>query len=1426
MILVSWGVDVESNDNNGTVSSQPLSNQRRRKLRAAQIRLLHGQSGIGLLGAFLGSVILGGVLWNVVPHNRIIAWVLAYAAVFLGRQYLLSSFHRQRGDDDSTIRWGKWHTLVVNAGGLLWGVAAVWLFPEDSIMRQLLLCIFVAGIAAAAAIIYSPTGDYAVNVLLALVPLAGRFIYELDEFHVTIGGVILLFATALLLTGRRMHKLYADSLRLRSDKEELVEDLKHEIDRRDLLEADLTKARDGLETQVEKRTSELATANRSLQHEIVERKQAQEALRQSEELYRAVFENAGIGIGLLDSDCRMVKTNRALSSMLGYSAEEFNHLSFLDITHPDDREISKRKLGSQIAGEIDSYKLEKRYLKKNGDIVWTRLWSRAIRDANGEIVGTVGVIEDVTERKQAEEALRESEEKFSTAFRSAPNPMMISSLEEGTIIEVNDEFVATYGYERSEVEGKAAIELEIWKDADERSSWLQQVNSKGHARNVEVSISTKDGRPRLGLLSTVTIQLQGKPFLLNTCNDITERSKAEEALRKSEERLELALKAGDLGLWDLHIPTGMGFASQRTAEIVGYSLDEVEQNLSFWESLLHPDDRPKAVKRLYDHLAGLTDYSRQEYRMRHKSGDWKWVLSRGKVVEHDPDGKPLRMIGTFEDITERKKTEEKLHESEARYRLLVENVNDAIFVAQDGFLKSPNYMLALMTGYEVNELDEQPFTKFIHPEDTDMVLDRHRQRVNGASGLPSAYQFRVLKKDGNPLWVELSAALIEWEGRPATLNVLRDVTVRKDAEEALEESEQRLRQIIDFLPDATLAVDIDGRVIAWNRAIEEMTGVAAKEMMGKANYEYALPFYGTRRPILLDLVLKPNEEMQQTYSFFMADRDILTVETDNATRLGQNTVLWAKASALYDMHGSVIGAIESIRDITDRKRAEEALLTSETKYRALFEESKDAIYLTDRDGTLVQANQAFLDLFGFSREDAKDLNILAIYGDPADRTRFQETIERLGSLKDYEVKFQKQDGTEIDCLLTFTLRLDKDETILGYQGIARDITERKGLEKQLLQAQKMEAVGTLAGGIAHDFNNLLTVVQGFSELLLAEKDQKHPEYGDLEKIFHAAKSGAELVKRLLMFSRQSGLEPVPMDLNKRIVQVEKLLRRTIPRMVDITLELTADLPRTNADPSQIEQILMNLALNARDAMPDVGKLTLKTSIVTLDEEYCRLHVEASPGEYVVLEVSDTGHGMDKETVEHIFEPFFTTKEMGRGTGLGLAMVYGIVKQHNGHITVYSEVGKGTTFQIYLPAIPGEAETGVEKPEEALAFGTETVLLADDEEFVRELGARILTKHGYTALQAEDGKKALDLFKKKRSQISLVILDLIMPEMSGAECLKELLKIDPNVRVLIASGYSADTSLKEAIQTGAKGFVSKPFRVKELLRDVRNILDEG
>ena len=323
----------------------------------------------------------------------------------------------------------------------------------------------------------------------------------------------------------------------------------------------------------------------------------------------------------------------------------------------------------------------------------------------------------------------------------------------------------------------------------------------------------------------------------------------------------------------------------------------------------------------------------------------------------------------------------------------------------------------------------------------------------------------------------------------------------------------------------------------------------------------------------------------------------------------------------------------------------------------------------------------------------------------------------------------------------------------------------------------------------------------------------------------AARNGADLVQRLLTFSRKVEPKPLILDLNQRIRQTHKFLQRIIPKMIDIEMILADDLARVHADPTQMDQVLMNLAVNARDAMPEGGKLVIETTNVLIDEEYARSYLEAKPGRYVLLRVSDTGSGMDKETLEHIFEPFYTTKGLGQGTGLGLAMVFGIVKQHQGFINCYSEVGHGTTFKIYLPGIIAETQTDLPVVISIQQGGTETILLVDDEEFIRDLGKRILSKVGYTVLTAYNGKEALEIYRSNKGNISLVMLDLIMPEMGGKPCIEELLKIDPDVKILVASGYSADGPTKEALSNGAKGFVAKPFDMRQVLEMVRKTIDE-
>lgn len=389
---------------------------------------------------------------------------------------------------------------------------------------------------------------------------------------------------------------------------------------------------------------------------------------------------------------------------------------------------------------------------------------------------------------------------------------------------------------------------------------------------------------------------------------------------------------------------------------------------------------------------------------------------------------------------------------------------------------------------------------------------------------------------------------------------------------------------------------------------------------------------------------------------------------------------------------------------------------------------------------------------------------------------------------------------------------------------AKSFQEKKQLEAQLQAAQKMEAIGTLAGGIAHDFNNILQTIFGYTQIMLMGKRSQDPDYNNLVAMENAAQRASDLTKRLLIFGRKVESNLRPLDLNQEVEQVYNMLERTLPKMIEVDLNLAPKIRVVNADPVQIEQVMLNLGVNARDAMPEGGKLTFKTENVALSEEFCRTNLGASPGEYALLTISDSGQGMDSDILEHIYEPFFTTKEAGKGTGLGLAMVYGIVKNHSGYITCDSRPGDGTTFRVYLPEI-GEALEEPEKKEKdfPLEGGSGTILFVDDEETIRQIGKEMLARFGFSVITAEDGEKALELYRNRQDEIDLVIIDLIMPGMGGNKCIKELFRIDPKVKVVITSGYAIDGSTQEAIELGGKGFLAKPYNAPEMLHIVREAI---
>jgi PAS domain S-box-containing protein len=544
-------------------------------------------------------------------------------------------------------------------------------------------------------------------------------------------------------------------------------------------------------------------------------------------------------------------------------------------------------------------------------------------------------------------------------------------------------------------------------------------------------------------------------------------------------------------------------------------------------------------------------------------------------------------------------------------------------------------------------------------------------------------------------------------------------------------------------------------------------------------------------------------------------------------RLSDGRIIDIQSLAEYDPKNRIVFGV--VQDVTERTRSAEALRKSEEKYRTLFEESKDVIFVSTPDGRYLDMNPAGLELFGYSSKDELlSIDISQdVYVNPQDRKKLQQILEEKGFVKDYEMELKRRDGKKLTFITAATAVKDESGRVIEYRGSRRDITEHKKLEQQLLQAQKMEAVGQLAGGVAHDFNNILSAIIGYGYLLKEKMDADDPLRADVEQILESANRAAEVTRNLLAFSRKQIMNVRPVNVKEIITKTEKLLSRLIGEDIEINTVLNDMDIICMADSGQIQQVLLNLATNARDAMPKGGHLTISTEIRQLDDSFMRTYGYGKAGEYALITVSDNGIGMTQEEMEKIFEPFFTTKETGKGTGLGLAMAYGIIKQHDGYIVVQSKPGEGTTFKIYLPTVKLKEEVLVDDAAESFQpMGTETILVAEDDEALRRLSEIVLTQSGYKVISARDGVEAISKFIDNKESIQLAILDMVMPKKSGKEVYDVIREIRSDIKVLFSSGYTADRLDKALLQTENVNLISKPVSPRNLLRRVREVLDNG
>ena len=640
----------------------------------------------------------------------------------------------------------------------------------------------------------------------------------------------------------------------------------------------------------------------------------------------------------------------------------------------------------------------------------------------------------------------------------------------------------------------------------------------------------------------------------------------------------------------------------------------------------------------------------------------------------------------------------------------------------------------------------------------------------------------------------------------------------------LRESEEKFSKAFFLSPDAiSISQFIDGKFVSVNEGFKQIFGYAEAEVIGETSLE-------------LHIWDKPEHRNRWTEKL-KAEGMVDNFETCFRTKDGD--IRYGLMSASIIVLNGVEHILNVTRDITERKLAEEERTKSEMFLNQIVENIPDMVFVKDANNlSFIRFNRAGEELLGYSREDLIGKN---------DYEFFTQDQADLFTAKDREVMaggklveiLEEEINTKLKGKRILKTKkipiLDAKGTPKFLLGISEDITDRKRAEQekenpraQLLQSQKMETMGTLAGGIAHDFNNMLAIILGFSDMLLADKNEGDPGYEELRKIVKTSEDAADLVQRIRIFGRKAEMNLIPLDLNHQVDEATKLLSRTLPKMIEMDIHLTKDPVVIKADSSQIAQMVMNLAVNANEAMPQGGRLSIQTQNIVLDDDYCRLHLGVKPGPHVMLTVSDTGRGIDKSLMERIFDPFYSTKmrDYHKGTGLGLSVVQGIVQQHGGHITVESEVGQGTTFRMYFPAL--EVEKVAEYVEKEIPYpagGNETILLVEDWEMVRKLGVTILEKFGYTVLSACDGQEALEVYEKEQGNIALVVLDIIMPRMDGKECLEELLRINPAVKVIISSGVGHYDLINDIVKIGAKGAVNKPYSMRQLLGMVREVLDE-
>jgi PAS domain S-box-containing protein len=1137
--------------------------------------------------------------------------------------------------------------------------------------------------------------------------------------------------------------------------------------------------------------------------DITEHKLAEAALAEETTRRRILFEQSPDGIVILDPQtARFIEFNTAAHRQLGYSREEFAKLSINDVEAEETQDETRATIARVIRerrvdfetlqhtkdGEIRNVNVTAQYIDIEGHPVYHCIWR------------------DITDQKRVEEELKKSEEKYRSIFGNVQDVYYEISFD-GTILEISPsvEFISKGQYHRADLIGISVFD--IYSDIKDHDTFMAALWKTGSVTDLEVRLKNRDGSYILCSFSAkIYFDAQGKPEkIIGSMHDITERKRAEEALRENEEKFRVLFEQLPIGISLLDKNRKVMQVNPALEKILGISKDDLLQEKHQTRRYIRSDGTTMPA----EEFASARAFKEQKLVRDIETGV---ITESGKTIWTSVSAAPFPMADkglliVTADITERKQAEDGLKKSEEKYRSIFENVQDVYYETSfDGTVLevSPSIEFISKGQYHRTDLIGRSMYEFYaDTKNRDAIISAIQK-----TGSVTDFEVRFKNRDGSLIHCSISAKIsFNAGGRPEKIiGSMHDITERKQAEETL----SLLNHTIKSTSECISITDLNNKILFVNQAFLKTYGYTEEEVVGK-------PIY----------IVRAEKIENKDTVFDMTLQGGWHGELSNRKKDGTIFPVSLSTSVVHNEKKQPIALVGVAVDITERKRAEEALQESELRFRSLYENATIGIYRTTPDGNILLANPALVKMLGYtSFQELAERNLEKDgFESSSQRKEFLEKIERDGEVNGYESKWIRQDGTVIFVLESARSIRDSQGKTLYYDGTVEDMTERRQMEEGLRQMQKLEGLGTLAGGIAHDFNNILGIILAYITSTKRFKDDTKKLDLAVDTIVKAVERGKTLVQQILTFARKTETTFGAVDVNDVVMEIMTMIYETFPKILTYAQNFDKSVHYINADRSQLHQVLLNLCVNARDAMPTGGVLTINTRMVS-GLSLRNQHPDIAASDYVCIEVSDTGEGMTEEIKERLFEPFFTTKGIGKGTGLGLSVVFGVAQTHKGFIDVESELGKGTTFRLYLPASQVAAPISVKDEEtlEEIPGGTETLLVVEDEEMLMMSLQMVLVEKGYNVLSAGDGLTALKIYQEKKNDIALVLTDLGLPTITGLEVCQRIKKINPNEHIILATGFLDPEMKGEFLKAGVQHFLYKPYDLKKVLKVVREVLD--